>query len=122
MTGRGAAIVVAYNSRPTLPECLDSIREQGEADLDLIVVDNASVDGTAAWLRAEAPDARLLLAGANLGFGRANNLAFAATTADWYALVNPDARLEPGAFAACRAALARRPDVGVVGLRHVDAR
>ena len=113
-------IVVAYNSAALIPECLDSIAAQEGVEVDVVVVDNASTDGSADVVRARGHGVRLIETPENLGFGRANNLALVGD-APFFGLVNPDATLPPRALAACLAVLDTRPSVGIVGLRHQDA-
>ncbi len=62
------------------------------------MVDNASADGTAAIVRAEHPQVRVIDAGGNLGFARANNLGIRATGSELVLLLNPDTVPEPGAL------------------------
>lgn len=75
---RLAVVIVSWNTRDVLRQCLCSLRvslvDSGVECLT-IVVDNASVDGTPAMLRAEFPDVMLIEAGRNLGFAGGNNLA-----------------------------------------------
>lgn len=88
------AILVNYNSGGYAVECVRSLLAQQYERLDVIVVDNASPDGSAKLLRSEFPDrVRLIESPTNLGFGRANNFAASHATGDYLLLVNPDARL-----------------------------
>src|SRR5262245_34452085 len=73
-----AVIIVSWNTRDLLRRCLDSVRASlGGAGIDgtIVVVDNASADGTPAMLCAEHPEVLLIEPGRNLGFAGANNLA-----------------------------------------------
>ena len=63
-------IVVTYNGRPWIERCLGSVY----ADADLFVVDNDSGDGSADYVQAHFPEARLVRSADNLGFSKANNL------------------------------------------------
>lgn len=91
------AIIVTYESRAHIAEALASLDQAldrpGIAG-SVIVVDNASTDGTAAWLEAERPGIRLIRAPTNEGFGRACNRAFDLADGDVWLLMNPDARLD----------------------------
>ena len=81
----------------------------------MIVVDQASSDGTAAWLAAEHPDVRLVALPENVGFGAGNNRGAALAEGRWLLLLNSDAFVRPGAIdELVRFAEARRGD-GAVG-------
>ena len=68
-------IVVSYNTREMTLECLRSVFAQTGQPFELIVVDNASSDGSAAAIAAEFPDVRLMAEIENHGFAKANNIA-----------------------------------------------
>ncbi|MEA2518879.1 MAG: N-acetylglucosaminyl-diphospho-decaprenol L-rhamnosyltransferase, partial [Chloroflexota bacterium] len=117
-TTRVTAILVTYESRADVADALRSIDRAFAVPAirgDIIVVDNASSDGTPDWIRTERPDVALILAPANEGFGRACNRAFETASGDVWLLVNPDARLEPDAVAVLAAELERRPRVAAIG-------
>ena len=100
LTGRlVTAVVVAYNSRDWLAECLTSLRSQTYAPLEIVVVDNASVDDSAGWVAAHYPDVRLLTLEEVQPFARAVNLGVEGARGDFFFLLNPDVRLEPDALA-----------------------
>ncbi|ASF46011.1 glycosyltransferase family 2 protein [Methylovulum psychrotolerans] len=94
-----SVLIVTYNSAPLLRLCLDSLMAQTLADFDIIVVDNASRDGTADIVRSDYPQIRLLANDTNLGFGNANNLALAQAQGRYLVLLNPDAVLPPDTLA-----------------------
>lgn len=111
------AIVVTWQSRADVEGVLASLDAALAApgiDGSLIVVDNASTDGTPAWLRANRPDVRLIEAPTNEGFGRACNRAFAAAAGEAWLLVNPDARLRPDTVARLVEALQGDPASGAI--------
>ena len=84
---RVVAIVVTYRSRSTLPACLAALRAQEGVVPEIHVVDNASDDGTAELARQLLPGGIVEDAGANLGYGRANNQVLLAVPADYFAIV-----------------------------------
>ena len=93
--------VVSWNTRDLLVRCLKSLAPEVEAGLaEVWVVDNASDDGSPDAVRAQAPWAKLLEPGENLGFGRAVNLVASQTDGEWLAAANADVALEPGALEA----------------------
>jgi N-acetylglucosaminyl-diphospho-decaprenol L-rhamnosyltransferase len=111
-------IIVSWNTRDLLRHCLQSIAaHQGELPLEIIVVDNASHDGTPAMLRADFPDVQLIETGANLGFSAGNNVGMAAARGDWFLLLNPDTEIVGDALQQIIATLTDNPFVGVVGPR-----
>lgn len=120
MASRVSAVVVSYNSSADLPDCLRSLRSEGVDDV--VVVDNASADGSLDVVRQVDPDARLVETGANLGFGTAANRGVALSTGDYVLVLNPDTVVEPGTVKALSEALDRDPGLAAVGprLENVD--
>lgn len=109
------AVVVSFNSAADLPDCVRSLRSEGVADV--VVVDNASADGSVEVVRGVDPDVRVIETGANLGFGTAANRGVAATTGDHVLILNPDTVVEPGTVKALSEALDRDPGLAAVGPR-----
>jgi GT2 family glycosyltransferase len=91
-----AVVIVSWNSRGYLEKCLSSLRGLDRPVQQIVVVDNASTDGTPDWLAERFPDVELLVLSANEGFCRANNLGIARTKAPFVLVLNPDTELEPG--------------------------
>lgn len=126
MSGPDLAVqVVAWNHAAVVEACLESVARQQGAQLELVVVDNASRDDTRervarglARARAEGLEARLLAQPRNLGFCGGHNRALAATRAPWVLLLNPDAELPPDfAARALEVVRALPPEVGTVAPR-----
>jgi len=84
-------VTVAYNSRAIIGQCLQALLDQEYDNLTVTVVDNASTDGTADYVRAQHPKVNLITSDKNLGFAGGNNLAFAKTQAEYVVLMNQDA-------------------------------
>jgi GT2 family glycosyltransferase len=114
---RVGVVVVSYNTRADLLRCLSALGTNVTVPSEVVVVDNASQDGSAAAVRAAFPEARVIENPENVGFSRANNLGLRATSAAYVLILNSDAELRPGCLEALCALLDRRPDVGVVGPR-----
>jgi N-acetylglucosaminyl-diphospho-decaprenol L-rhamnosyltransferase len=111
-----AAVVVNYNAGAALVACIASVLAQEPAP-ELVVVDNASTDGSLGALRQAHPGVRIVQSGGNLGYARAANLGIAATDAPVVAVLNPDTVLEPGAGRALTARFALEADLGAAGPR-----
>jgi len=87
-------LIVSFNTRDVLRECLESvILATGNLSVETIVVDNYSRDSSAEMVRAEFPWVHVVESKENLGFGRANNLAFEAARGRYIVLLNSDAFL-----------------------------
>ena len=116
-----AIIIVSYNARRDLERTLASLAAAPPATShEIVVVDNASADGSAAMVRERFAGVRLIEAGGNLGFARANNLGIRATEGDLVLLLNSDTVVPPGAVDALVADLLAHPEVAVAGPRLVD--
>jgi GT2 family glycosyltransferase len=90
-----ATVVVSWNSRPFLRGCLESLRGLERPPAEVVVVDNASSDGSADLVRREHPQVDLVTCTRNEGFCRANNLGIRRTTSPFVLVLNPDTRLAP---------------------------
>ena len=111
MTPRATVVVVNYQGAAFLPACLDSVARQTAGDVEALVVDNGSSDGSLELLSGRFPWVRVLSAGRNLGFAAAVNRGAAAARGDYLALVNNDAWLEDGWLEACLTVLEITPEV-----------
>ncbi len=109
-------IVIAYNSCKDLAACLDALLAAGDAQNEIIVVDNASHDGSADLVAGRYPSVRVLRSPVNLGFAGGANLGIERSDGDCVVILNPDVRLQPDAPARLRAAFAD-DRVGVVGCK-----
>lgn len=113
-------IVVSYNARTDLERCLESLAAAPPAaSHETIVVDNASSDGSVGVVRDAG--VRLIEAGANVGFARANNLGIRASSGVNVLLLNSDTIVPPGAIDRMLAEFPRDPSVAVIGPKLVDA-
>ncbi len=112
-------IIVNYNTREPLRRCLESIRAQrGDLDMEIIVVDNASQDGSAEMVRAQFPDVTLIAPGRNTWFTGGNNLGIAAAAGDYALILNPDTVILPGTLQTLVTYLREHPEVGAVACRQ----
>lgn len=114
---RISVIIVSWNTRQLLERCLESVcaSDAGSADVELLVVDNGSSDGSPEMVTSRFPSVRLVANGDNVGFVRANNLAIGMATGDYLLLLNPDTELIGGAIQEMVRYADMHPEVGVVG-------
>jgi GT2 family glycosyltransferase len=110
--------IVSWNIKDLLRDCLNSLKAQaGNVQYETIVVDNASSDGSAEMVRREFPWVTLVDPKANLGFGRANNLAYRHSTGRWVLLLNPDTVVLDRAIEKLVRFADAHPEAGAVGGR-----
>lgn len=115
-------IIVAYRSRDELPACLGSLPAEllGRA-VEVCVVNNSPGDGVAEWIARAFPAVRFLEPGQNLGFGRANNRGYRATSGECVLFLNPDTIASPAALAHCVRRVLAEPELGMVSPRLEQA-
>lgn len=117
-----SVVIVSWNVRDLLRRCLRSVSLSPGFAADavyVIVVDNASTDGTAEMVRAEFPSVRLLVNGANTGFTAGCNQGLAAAAGRYVLLLNPDTELSGDALAAMVRLLDTDAGIALVGPRLV---
>jgi GT2 family glycosyltransferase len=116
-------VIVGYNSKDDLARVLPSLTSPPPTvDHGIVVVDNASTDSTAAFLRGSWPGVRLIASDTNLGFAKANNLGVRATASEFVLFLNPDTVVGPGVVDRLVSTIDSRPDVAILGPRIVDGR
>jgi GT2 family glycosyltransferase len=109
-------LLVNYNDGAHLPECLSSIETNVRTiDHEVIVVDNASTDGSPELIAERFPRIRLIRNSRNEGFGRANNKAVREGRGTFILFLNTDVVLHPGALDLLLAEMAADPRAGIVG-------
>ncbi|HEX2694455.1 MAG TPA: glycosyltransferase family 2 protein [Acidobacteriota bacterium] len=109
-------ILVNFNDAAHLLECLSSIEaNSGGVDCEVIVVDNASTDGSAALVAERFPRVRFIRNDKNEGFGRANNRAVRESRGEFLLFINTDVVLHPGALELLMEEMRTHSDTGVVG-------
>lgn len=94
--GLASVVVVCANSRADLPACLASLKVQSHPQVEVIVIDNGSTDGTREYVEAEHPWVRFHSEDANLGYGKANNAGFALASGEYLIVLNPDTEVDHG--------------------------
>jgi N-acetylglucosaminyl-diphospho-decaprenol L-rhamnosyltransferase len=119
---RVSVLIVSYNTRELTLEAIGSVNS--EADVETIVVDNASSDGSTAAIASHFPGVQLIRSQNNLGFAGGVNCAAHASHGRALLVLNSDARLLPGALDLLLDVLDQHPRAALVGpaLRYADGR
>ncbi len=111
-----SVIIVSFNTCDVTCRCLECLRGDLQGlEAEVIVVDNASTDGSVEAIRKAFPDVRVIASERNLGFGAANNLAMRQARGRYFLLLNSDAFVRPGTIRTLMEELEDGPEVGVVG-------
>jgi GT2 family glycosyltransferase len=113
-------LIVNWNTRSFLHACLTSIFGFPPRDpYEVVVVDNASKDGSAAMVREQFPDVKLIESPVNSGYAAGNNLAFEHAAGDFLLTLNPDTVLEDDSLQKSWEMLRKRPQYGCLAVRLV---
>ncbi|WP_456374252.1 glycosyltransferase family 2 protein [Thiolapillus sp.] len=112
-------VIVNYNGGDLLLQAVQAVLDS-RLPIRLVVVDNASSDGSIERLGAEYPQARILQNQKNLGFATAANQGLSAGNADFVLLLNPDCLLQPDTLQGMLETMADYPDVGMAGCRILN--
>ncbi len=121
-----SVIIVNYNVQHFLAQCLQSVGQGMEVlkksgySGEIFVVDNHSVDGSCAMVRAQFPEVELIALDENLGFSKANNLAMLRSEGRWVLLLNPDTVIQEDTLLKCLEYADGQPKLGGMGVPMVD--
>lgn len=114
-------IIVNWNTSKVLRDCLASIKySAGNLKVEIFVVDNDSADGSREMVEKDFPEVRLINAGSNLGFGKANNLAIPHASAPYILFLNPDTIVNQNMLEKMCAFFDNNPQTGVVSCKIAD--
>jgi hypothetical protein len=113
-------LIVTYRCRDAARACLASLRETVSVPHEVVVLDNASGDGTVEMVRAEFPGVRLIASEENLGFALGCNRAAEAARGEYLLLLNPDTEAHEGAVANLLGFARAHPEHGLFGGRTLD--
>ena len=115
-------VIVSYNVRDFLVQCIDSVRKAIEGlDGEIVVVDNCSKDDTVTCLQEHYPEVRLIANQENVGFARANNQAIRESASEYVLLLNPDTFVYEHTITSCIDFMDAHPKAGGVGVRMLNA-
>ena len=92
---RVSVVIVNWNGRQHLGECLESLRSQTFRDLEIVLVDNGSQDGSREYVQEHFPEVRLIALQKNYGFAGGNNAGIRAASGRYLALLNNDTKVDP---------------------------
>ncbi len=118
---RTSVIIVNWNTKDLLRQTLASLFQATRVQLEVIVVDNASADGSVEMVKAEFPDVVLIVNEANLGFGKANNIGLKRATGNFLFLLNSDTITHEGAVDVLVQYLSEHAEVGMVGPKLLNS-
>lgn len=117
-----SAVVITYNSSSVVLACLRSLEAaRGALDVEILVVDNASADGTPDLVRREAPGVRVIETGGNLGYARAVNRGTAESSGEFVLVLNPDCVLDARALEHMVAHARATPRCAIAGPRILNS-
>lgn len=115
-SARVAVVIVVWNAKHYVMECLESLREHCEqACSEVIVVDNASTDGTPELVAEMFPEFKLIRNPENFGFAKANNIGMAQSLAEYVCLVNSDVKFLDDSISPMVRYLDDHSEVGMLG-------
>jgi GT2 family glycosyltransferase len=115
-------IIVNWNSRQFIHDCLDSIYSlPQDVIFESIVIDNNSTDGSRELIRTEFPAVRLIENPANLGFAAANNQGARLAEGRFLLFLNSDTLVHPGTLAGAVAFMEQHPEAGIMGCRTLNS-
>ncbi len=112
-----SVIIPSWNGTQLLPACLESLRVQTYHNFQVLVVDNASTDGTPRLVQQEFPEARLITLARNCGFTGATNVGIAQSTGTMVALMNQDIEADPHWLEAIALAAEAHPEAGAIACK-----
>lgn len=111
---RVSVVIVTWNALPLLQQCLPSVVESDYENLEIVLADNDSDDGSAAWVEATYPSVKIVRHPENWAFCKGNNEAIPHTTGDYIILLNNDVEVTPGWLTPLVAHMETHADVGAI--------
>ena len=121
MAKKISIVIVSYNVRYYIVQCIESVRRAiAGLDAEIIVVDNHSKDDTVAFLRENFPDVRLMASQSNLGFSRGNNMAIREAQGEYILLLNPDTVVGERVLQEAVSFMDNHPEAGGAGVQMLN--
>lgn len=116
-----SVIIVNYNVKHFLEQCLISVFKSAQnIDIEVFVIDNASVDGSVEMLKKKFPQVKLIKNKQNVGFSKANNQAIKQSQGKYVLLLNPDTIVQEDTFVKCVEFMDQHPEAGGLGIKMID--
>jgi hypothetical protein len=109
---RVSVVIVSWNALPLLKQCLPSVLATDYPNLEIVLADNASTDGSAAWVAATYPEVKIVRHPENWFFARGNNAALPHATGPYVVLLNNDVEVPPGWLGPLVAEMEDTPNLG----------
>jgi GT2 family glycosyltransferase len=117
-----SVVILCWNDLKVIGDCLSSIYATTHAtEIEVIVPDNGSTDGSIEFIRAHYPQVKAIENGANLRFAKGNNVGIAASTGEYVLILNPDTIIHEGALDGLVAFAEKHPEAGAFGCRVLNA-
>ena len=118
-----SVVIVNYNVKHFLEQCLCSVRKSAEGmETEIIVVDNNSTDNSISYLRDRFNDVKFIVNSENLGFAKACNQGLLRSTGNYVLFLNPDCIVPEDCFRQCISFLCSHPDAGALGVKMLDGK
>lgn len=114
-----SVVVLSWNRKDLTVQCLESLRRQAYKNLEVIVVDNASTDGSVEVIRKNYPEVKLIVNKENLGFGGGNNIGIKNSRGKYVAMMNNDTDLEPECIAELKKAIDKSERYGAAASKII---
>jgi len=116
-----SVVVVTWNAQRFIGECMTSLQATAAPlSVEIVVVDNASSDGTAKIVREKFPDVHLIESPTNLGFAKANNVGIAVCRGRYICLINPDVHIPSDCIPRLLQYMESHADIGLIGPRLIE--
>lgn len=115
-------VIVNYNVKHFLQQCLESIKQSilDYISIEIIVVDNDSVDGSVHMVKAYYPEVKLIVNDTNVGFSKANNQGISIAKGKYTLVLNPDTLLAEDTLVKCFRYMESNSDVVALGVKMID--
>ena len=116
-----SVVILNYNVKYFIDICLQSVcAATEELDAEVIVVDNASIDGSVTWIKQQFPKVVVVENKKNTGFPKGNNIGVAKAKGDYICILNPDTIVEENTFKEALLFMQLHPNVGIMGPKLLD--
>ncbi|MCU0608762.1 MAG: glycosyltransferase family 2 protein, partial [Chitinispirillaceae bacterium] len=117
--GKISVLILNWNGEAVIRECIDSVMRSEYRPLEVVVVDNASTDGSVGMLRDYGDKIKLVIADKNLGYAGGNNLGFRHCAGDYVVTLNNDIIVDKGWLSGVADIFNAHPDVGIIACRQM---